>query len=105
MGSCEKKECEKHKLHDNYHNGECIWCILEDRAKYKNALERIWMPGNGDRACCVAAQALEILHSHEQDTKERESPRLGDATCEVLLGELSARIEVHGPGLGYRTVD
>lgn len=29
---------------------------------------------------------------------------LGLATCKMLLDELSARIEVHGPGLGYRTV-
>lgn len=31
-------------------------------------------------------------------------PRLGLATCQELLDELSARIEVHGPGLKYRTV-
>ena len=32
-------------------------------------------------------------------------PNLGLATTRELLDELSARIEVHGPGLDYRTVD
>ena len=31
-------------------------------------------------------------------------PLLGLATCEELLKEISARIEVHGPGLQYKTV-
>lgn len=32
-------------------------------------------------------------------------PWLGNATNKQLLEELSTRIEVHGPGLNYRTVD
>jgi len=35
----------------------------------------------------------------------QKEPMLGLATCKELLEELSARIEIHGPGLGYRTVD
>lgn len=31
-------------------------------------------------------------------------PNLGLATNRDLLGELTARIEIHGPGLDYRTV-
>lgn len=34
-----------------------------------------------------------------------EEPLLGLATTGQLLDELRARIEVHGPGLDYRTVD
>lgn len=34
---------------------------------------------------------------------EDNIPRLGLATCKELLDELSARIEVHGPGLNYKT--
>ena len=30
-------------------------------------------------------------------------PWLGNATCEELLEELTIRIEVHGPGLDYKT--
>ena len=30
-------------------------------------------------------------------------PWLGNATCRELLDELSTRIEIHGPGLGYKT--
>lgn len=38
------------------------------------------------------------------DPRCRE-PHLGLATTRQLIDELSARIEVHGPGLDYRTVD
>ena len=34
-----------------------------------------------------------------------EEPLLGLATTKELLDELTARIEIHGPGLSYRTVD
>lgn len=34
-----------------------------------------------------------------------DQPLLGLATTGELLAELSARIEVHGPGLDYRTVE
>jgi NAD(P)H-hydrate repair Nnr-like enzyme with NAD(P)H-hydrate epimerase domain len=34
----QKRKCGKHTGHDNYFNGECQWCILEERNTFKQQL-------------------------------------------------------------------
>jgi hypothetical protein len=90
------------------HAGLMYWAVaIDDKAErvrvsrmvndavdfFDNLMEEINKP---------LAQQTRHLRSPMPESLE---PNLGLATCAELLQELSARIEVGGPGLQYRTVD
>lgn len=39
--SCERRECGKHSMHDNFFQGECQWCICEERLQLSREVKRL----------------------------------------------------------------
>lgn len=69
------------------------------------AVARGWCSEKNSRKTMDNDLIVAIVAEVETLLKTDIHPRLGCATTGELLEEIRVRIEVHGPGLEYRTID
>ena len=73
----------------------------DEMKKCREIAAQIWCdPRVSDRE--MDAELAEVI---AEELFKLNKPHLGLATTDVIINELKARIEIHGPGLEYRTVD
>jgi hypothetical protein len=78
-----------------------LWVLTFDEPRFEDESPQLFSWGDARHATTeeVLAAAATVMEAPLQ------VPLLGLATTGELMAELSARIEVHGPGLDYRTVE
>lgn len=72
--STEKKLCSFHLYHDNYFNGECQWCILEERNKLRikcDSLQRL-LNLNADEKTLVISDLTEVICGLQKQVMMKE---------------------------------